>query len=73
MKTLAIDLDSVLADTMLIWIQEYNKRKKADILKSDIVSWDISQVFDITVEEISQIFTDLWQRHWRNIPQLNQI
>jgi uncharacterized protein len=68
MKTLAIDLDSVLADTMLIWIQEYNKRKKANILKSDIVSWDISQVFDIAIEEISQIFTDIWQQHWRNIP-----
>lgn len=68
MKTLAIDLDSVLADTMLIWIQEYNRRKKADILKNDIVSWDISQVFDIAVEEISQIFTDIWHRHWRKIP-----
>lgn len=68
MKTLAIDLDSVLADTMLIWIQEYNERKKANILKNDIVSWDISQVFEIEVEEISQIFTEIWQRHWRKIP-----
>jgi hypothetical protein len=30
-KTVAIDVDSVLADVMLVWTDEYNKRNKAQL------------------------------------------
>jgi 5'(3')-deoxyribonucleotidase len=68
MKTLAIDLDSVLADTMVLWAEEFNKRKKTSIVKDDIVSWELSETFNIPVKEISQIFTDIWQLRWDEIP-----
>ncbi|HEY7109417.1 MAG TPA: hypothetical protein VH415_08320 [Nitrososphaeraceae archaeon] len=68
MKTLAIDLDSVLADTMLLWADEYNKRKNAHIKKNDIISWELPEVFNLPVEEISQIFTHIWDRRWKEIP-----
>ena len=35
-KTLAIDVDSVLADTMIVWTDEYNIRTGARISKSEI-------------------------------------
>jgi len=68
MKTIAIDLDSVLADKMILWAEEYNKRKKTSIVKEDIISWELSQTFNIPVREISQIFTDIWRLRWKEIP-----
>jgi uncharacterized protein len=68
MKTIAIDLDSVLADTMILWAEEYNKRKNTRIVKDDIISWELSQTFNLPVKEISQIFTDIWRLRWKEVP-----
>ena len=35
-KTIALDLDSVLADVMLIWIDEYNFKFNTAIKKQDL-------------------------------------
>jgi len=51
-RKLAIDLDSVLADTMIVWAEEYNKRKNSSITKDNIVSWDISKTLDISIIEV---------------------
>ena len=67
-RTLAIDLDSVLADTMLIWVEEFNKRNKSTITKDDIISWDISKILDVSITEVSDIFTYIWDRRWKDIP-----
>lgn len=67
-RTLAIDLDSVLADTMVIWAEEFNKRNKSSITKESITSWDISKIFDITITEVSDIFTYIWDKRWTDIP-----
>ena len=44
-KTFALDFDSVLADTMVIWVKEYNERHHTSITKNDIYAWDISKFF----------------------------
>lgn len=67
-RTLAIDLDSVLADTMVIWVEEFNKRNNSSINKDSIVSWDISKTLDISVSEVSDIFTYIWDKRWKDIP-----
>jgi 5'(3')-deoxyribonucleotidase len=67
-RKLAIDLDSVLADTMVIWVQEFNRRKEANITKDDITSWDISKILDISITEVSDIFTHIWDKRWKDIP-----
>jgi 5'(3')-deoxyribonucleotidase len=67
-KTIAIDMDSVLADTMLVWIQEYNRLKNANLTKSDIYSWDLSGSLNITIDQVSNIFTSIWRDRWREIP-----
>ena len=61
-RTLAIDLDSVLADTMIIWAEEFNKRNDSSITKDNITSWDISKIFDISITEVSDIFTYIWDK-----------
>jgi 5'(3')-deoxyribonucleotidase len=67
-RKLAIDLDSVLADTMIIWAEEFNKRTNSSITKDNIVSWDISKTLDITITEVSDIFTYIWDKKWEDIP-----
>lgn len=67
-RTLAIDLDSVLADTMVIWVEEFNKRNNSSINKDNIISWDISKTLDISITEVSDIFTCIWDKRWKDIP-----
>jgi uncharacterized protein len=73
-KTFALDFDSVLADTMVIWVKEYNERYHTNINKSDIYAWDISQILPITPKEISELFNYVWEYRWEEIPpcELNQ-
>lgn len=67
-RTIAIDLDSVLADTMLIWVEEFNKRSNSSIIKDDVISWDISKILNISISEVSDIFTYIWDSLWKKIP-----
>lgn len=67
-KKLAIDLDSVLADTMVVWAEEFNKRNNSSITKDNIISWDISKVLNISITEVSDIFTYIWDKRWLDIP-----
>jgi len=67
-KTLAIDLDSVLADTMKIWTLVYSNIHNTTILKDDIKTWDIGKILPISAREISEIFIDVWTHRWKDIP-----
>ena len=73
-KTFALDFDSVLADTMVIWVKEYNERYHTNINKSDIYAWDISKILPIAPKEISELFNYVWEYRWEEIPpcELNQ-
>ena len=67
-KTVAIDIDSVLADVMLVWTDEYNKRNKAQITKEEIANWDIPTILPISTDQIYRYFTYIWKYRWREIP-----
>jgi 5'(3')-deoxyribonucleotidase len=67
-KTVAIDVDSVLADVMLVWADEYNMRRKAKITKDDITEWDIPTILPISPDEVYRYFTHVWKERWREIP-----
>jgi len=67
-KTLAIDLDSVLADVVVTWVNEYNSLKGSDIAKEDIVVWDIHTLLPITEIESNSIFSNVWIHRWKDIP-----
>jgi 5'(3')-deoxyribonucleotidase len=66
-KTVAIDVDSVLADVMPVWADEYNKRKNTSITKDDIIKWDIPTILPITPGEVYKYFSHVWKRRWREI------
>ena len=67
-RTIAIDVDSVLADVMLTWVQEYNSRNGTTISKSDIVKWDIPTVLPLSPEQVYEYFTYIWKHRWQDIP-----
>jgi 5'(3')-deoxyribonucleotidase len=53
---------------MIIWLEEYNKRNRTSIIKSDITHWDISKALRISMNEISRILDYLWKYRWQDIP-----
>lgn len=67
-RTVAIDVDSVLADVMLTWTDEYSKRSKKTVTKKDIVKWDIPTILPITPDEVFVHFSYVWKNRWREIP-----
>ncbi len=67
-RTVAIDVDSVLADVMLVWTDEYNKRNKTYVTKKEIANWDITTILPITPHQVYRYFTYLWKYRWRAIP-----
>lgn len=68
MKTISIDFDSVLADTMVVWTNQYNKLKNTKISKDDIRYWDIGMILPLSANEISSMFNYVWRYCWRDIP-----
>ncbi len=67
-RTVAIDVDSVLADVMLVWADEYSKRNKNPVTKKEITVWDIPTILPISPEEVYGYFSHVWKRRWREIP-----
>lgn len=67
-KTIALDLDSVLADVMKIWVEEYNLLYNTNIQKKDILEWHIHYILPLSENEISNLFIDVWRNRWRDIP-----
>ncbi len=65
---IALDLDSVLADVMITWIDEYNKRNNTKYKKENITEWQIHNIIPITEEKCNRLFTYVWTRRWREIP-----
>jgi uncharacterized protein len=74
-KIPAIDFDSVLADTMITWLEEYSERSGTNITKNDIAHWDVSKGLRISVVGISRAFNYIWKYRWQYIlptePNLN--
>jgi len=63
---IAVDFDSVLADTMKLWVFEYNKQypsKKITIKNINIWNFFDNPEINLTKEEAFVIFDFCW-RHW---------
>ena len=67
-RTVAIDVDSVLADVMLVWTDEYSRRNKKKVTKKDITRWDIPTILPISPDQVYKYFSHVWRRRWREIP-----
>jgi uncharacterized protein len=67
-KTVGIDVDSVLADVMLVWADEYNLRRNGKITKDSITKWDIPTILPITPDDVYSYFSHVWSKRWTEIP-----
>ncbi len=67
-KTIALDLDSVLADVMHIWLEEYNIIYNTCIKKQDIIEWHIHNILPRSDRCIHDLFTHVWKNRWQDIP-----
>jgi 5'(3')-deoxyribonucleotidase len=67
-KTVAIDVDSVLADVIPIWADEYTRRTGTRITKKEFVNWDIPTVLPVTPAQVYNYFSYVWKHRWREIP-----
>ena len=67
--TIALDLDSVLADVMQIWLEEYNAIFNSKIKKRDISDWHIHNILSISKQQITDLFIMVWKKRWQDIPR----
>ncbi|HXS59348.1 MAG TPA: hypothetical protein VN703_00875 [Candidatus Sulfopaludibacter sp.] len=67
-KTIALDLDSVLADVMYTWLEEYNLIYNTSIIKQDIIEWDLHNILPLSEKCIHDLFTHVWKYRWKDIP-----
>ncbi|MBA3750273.1 MAG: hypothetical protein H0X03_05165 [Nitrosopumilus sp.] len=67
-KTIALDLDSVLADVMYIWLEEYNIKFNTAIKKQDISGWHLHNILPISEKDIHNLFINVWKNRWKDIP-----
>jgi len=66
---IALDLDSVLAETTVLWAREISRRKRKEIRKEDLVSWDLTELVGISDSEKMEIFDLIWSdENWKKIP-----
>ncbi len=70
-RTIALDLDSVLADVMLIWLEEYNIKFNTAIKKQDLFQWHLHNILPLPEKYIQDLFTQVWKNRWKDIPPTN--
>ena len=70
-RTIALDLDSVLADVMLIWLEEYNLKFNTSIKKQDLFQWHLHNMLPLTEKYAQDLFTYVWKKRWKDIPPTN--
>lgn len=64
---IALDVDSVLADVIVTWIQVYQRLYDGVLRKSDVNTWDFWKRLNLSRKQFDDIFTESW-REWERIP-----
>jgi uncharacterized HAD superfamily protein len=64
---IAVDLDGVLAETMIVWCDLYNKRYGAALTLEDIHGWDVWKIVHIPRDRFFRLLDDAWL-DWEKIP-----
>ena len=64
---ISLDVDSVLADVMVVWNIIYNKEYDKKLKKEDINAWDFWKKLNLSRKEFNDIFTKTWNQ-WNTIP-----
>ncbi len=67
-KIIGIDIDSVIADSINLFLPYLNKRFNKDLCLQDIVHYEFEKCYNVTAEEVNEAFKDLTKnREWGTI------
>jgi len=68
---IAVDLDGVLAEAMVVWCDLYNKRFGGDLELKDIRAWEVWKLVKITRDQFFTLLDDAWL-DWKKMPPTEQ-
>ena len=68
---IAVDLDGVLAEAMIVWCDLYNKRYGGALTLEDIRGWDVWKVVNIPRDRFFRLLDDAWL-DWEKMPPTEQ-
>ena len=68
---IALDVDGVLADIILVWLDNYNRTHKKSVSKNDIVRWDFWEELGLNKYTFYQELSNCWSR-WKAVPPMEQ-
>jgi len=64
---IAVDLDGVLAEAMIVWCDLYNRRYGRSLSFEDIRSWDAWRLVKVSRDEFFTILDEAWSE-WERVP-----
>ena len=64
---IAVDLDGVLAESMLVWCERANKEFGTRLKMDDLDSWSSWKKFSISKDDFYRILDESWDE-WQEIP-----
>lgn len=68
---IALDVDGVLADIIIVWLDNYNRANKKSVSKNDIVHWDFWKELGLNKYTFYQELSNCWSR-WKEVPPMEQ-
>jgi 5'(3')-deoxyribonucleotidase len=67
MFKIALDVDSVLADVIVVWLDIFGDLYGQYLTKHEVNTWDFWKGLNLTYDQFSYIFTKTWSQ-WKRIP-----
>jgi 5'(3')-deoxyribonucleotidase len=64
---IALDLDGVLAESMLVWCERANKEFGTTLKMADLDGWSAWKKFDISKDDFYRILDESWE-DWKQVP-----
>ncbi len=64
---IAVDLDGVLAESMLVWCERVNKEFGMHLKMDDLDSWSSWKKFSISKDDFYRILDESWE-DWEEVP-----
>ena len=68
---IALDVDGVLADIILVWINEYNRKHSKSISKEGIKNWDFWRELGVDKYEFCYQLSQCWSQ-WKEVPTMEE-
>jgi 5'(3')-deoxyribonucleotidase len=68
---IAVDLDGVLAEAMVVWCDLYNKRYGGSLEFKDIRAWEVWKLVKVTRDQFFRLLDDAWL-DWEKMPPTEQ-